>query len=128
MITTEENAECWIDQFDALLMVNTPSTGGRRIIPLLPAVYGGRIVTFGFQYMSADDIPKSLPFRAKMARAFLLGRAARLDQRRCDHGRQRPQRGRVPAQPGPCPARRARVPADRGGSWARRRSPATTRV
>lgn len=73
MITTEENAECWNDQFDALLMVNTPSTGGRRIIPLMPAVYGGRIITFGFQYMSGDDIPKSLPFRAKMARAFLWG-------------------------------------------------------
>ncbi len=73
MITTEENAECWNDQFDALLMVNTPSTGGRRIIPLMPAVYGGRIITFGFQYMSGDDIPKSLPFRAKMGRAFLWG-------------------------------------------------------
>jgi len=73
MITTEENAECWNDQFDALLMVNTPSTGGRRIIPLMPAVYGGRIITFGFQYMAGDDIVKSLPFRAKMARAFLWG-------------------------------------------------------
>lgn len=73
MITTEENAECWNDQFDALLMVNTPSTGGRRIIPLMPAVYGGRIITFGFQYMAGDDIAKSLPFRAKMARAFLWG-------------------------------------------------------
>jgi hypothetical protein len=73
MITTEENAECWNDQFDALLMVNTPSTGGRRIIPLMPAVYGGRLITFGFQYMSGDDIPKVLPFRAKMARAFLWG-------------------------------------------------------
>ncbi len=73
MITTEENAECWNDQFDALLMVNTPSTGDRRIIPLMPVVYGGRIITFGFQYMSGDDIPKSLPFRAKMARAFLWG-------------------------------------------------------
>jgi hypothetical protein len=73
MITTEENAECWDDQFDALLMVNTPSTGDRRIIPLMPSVYGGRIITFGFQYMSGDDIPKSLPFRAKMGRAFLWG-------------------------------------------------------
>jgi hypothetical protein len=73
IITTEENAECWNDQFDALLMVNTPSASGRRIIPLMPAVYGGRIITFGFQYLMADDIVKSLPFRAKMARAFLWG-------------------------------------------------------
>ncbi len=73
ILTTEENAECWNDQFDALLMVNTPAASGQRIIPLMPTVYGGRIVTFGFQYMADDDIRRSLPFRAKMARAFLWG-------------------------------------------------------
>jgi len=73
ILTTEENAECWNDQFDALLMANTPASAGRRIIPLMPAVYGGRIITFGFQYMAGDDIARSLPFRAKMARAFLWG-------------------------------------------------------
>lgn len=73
MLTTEENAECWNDRLDALLMVNTPATGGRRIIPLMPAVYGGRVITFGFQYMDGNDIPQSLPFRAKMVRDFLWG-------------------------------------------------------
>ena len=71
MITTEENAECWIDQFDALLLVNTST--GANIIPLFPAVYSGRTITFGFLYFPKDDLEKSLPFRAKMARCFLWG-------------------------------------------------------
>ncbi len=73
ILTTEENAECWNDQFDALLMVNTPAGGDRRIIPLMPAVYAGRVITFGFQYIAASDISRSLPFRAKMGREFLWG-------------------------------------------------------
>lgn len=72
MITTEESAECWIDQFDALLLVNTPITAGTPI-PLFPAVYSGRTITFGFLYFPADDLERSLPFRAKMARAFVWG-------------------------------------------------------
>jgi hypothetical protein len=44
ILTSEENAECWNDQFDALLLVNTPAADGKRIIPLMPAVYGGRII------------------------------------------------------------------------------------
>ena len=54
-------------------MVNTPAAGNRRPIPLMPTVYAGRVITFGFQYMAADDVSRSLPFRAKMARAFLWG-------------------------------------------------------
>ncbi len=72
MITTEENAECWIDQFDALLLVNT-STSASNIIPLFPAVYSGRAITFGFLYFPKDDLEKSLPFRYKMAQCFLWG-------------------------------------------------------
>ena len=72
MLTTEEDAECWIDQLDALLLVNTP-TSGPRPIPLFPAVYSGRTITFGFQYIAGDDISRSLPWRAKMARAFVWG-------------------------------------------------------
>ena len=72
MITTEEDAECWIDQFDALLLVNTP-TSGPTPIPLFPSVYSGRTITFGFLYIPADDLQKSLPFRVKMARCFLYG-------------------------------------------------------
>ena len=73
MLTTEENAECWIDQLDALLLVNTPTTPAATPIPLFPAVYSGRTITFGFQYLAWDDLQRSLPFRAKMARAFVWG-------------------------------------------------------
>jgi len=72
MITSEEDAECWIDQFDALLLVNTPITAGTPI-PLFPAVYSGRTVVFGFLYFPKDDLERSLPFRAKMARCFVYG-------------------------------------------------------
>jgi hypothetical protein len=72
ILTTEENAECWIDQFDALLLVNTPTDGGTPI-PLFPAVYSDRAVTFGFQYFPKDEPARSLPFRLKMARCFLWG-------------------------------------------------------
>lgn len=72
ILTTEENTECWIDLFDALLLVNTPTTG-QKVIPLFPAVYSGRTITFGFQYIAQDDLQRSLPFRAKMARAFVWG-------------------------------------------------------
>lgn len=71
ILTTEENAECWMDQFDALLLVNTPNWG--RVIPLFPAVYSGRTIPFGFQYFTGDDLARSLPFRFKMARAFTYG-------------------------------------------------------
>ncbi|MCX7018937.1 MAG: DUF6259 domain-containing protein [Candidatus Sumerlaeota bacterium] len=70
-LTTEENAECWLDQFDGLLVVNTPTDG--EPIPLFPAVYSGRALTIGFQYFPPDDIERSLPFRLKMARCFLWG-------------------------------------------------------
>lgn len=70
-LTTEENAECWIDQLDALLMVNTPNWG--RIIPLFPSVYSGRTIVFGYQYFRADDVKMSLGFRLKTAMAFVYG-------------------------------------------------------
>jgi hypothetical protein len=73
MLTTEENIECFIDQFDALLLVNTPCASDRQVIPLFPAVYSGRTITFGFQYIGADDAKLSMPFRAKMAREFTFG-------------------------------------------------------
>lgn len=72
VLTTEENTECWLDQLDALLMVNTPPTRG-KVIPLFPSVYSGRTVLFGFQYLTQDDFTQSLPFRSKMARAFVWG-------------------------------------------------------
>jgi hypothetical protein len=73
ILTTEENAECWDDQFDGMLMVNTPADGGHSIIPLMSAVYADRVITFGFQYPARGDLRTSLPFRAKTARQFLWG-------------------------------------------------------
>lgn len=73
MITTEENIECFIDQFDALLLVNTPCSTDKHVIPLFPAVYSGRTITFGFQYIIPDDLKQGMPFRAKMAQEFTYG-------------------------------------------------------
>lgn len=72
IITTEENAECWIDQFDAQLVVNTPSNEGDPV-PMFPSVYSDRTVTFGFMYYPAAEPGSALSFRLKNARAFLWG-------------------------------------------------------
>jgi hypothetical protein len=71
-LTTEENSECWIDQFDAQLMVNAP-VGRQKLIPLFPLVYSGRALLFGIQYIVEDDIKLSMPFRIKIAREFIWG-------------------------------------------------------
>jgi hypothetical protein len=72
MITSEESTDTWNDQFDALLLVNTPQSDVPTI-PMYPAVWSGRMITFGFQYGCAEDLDRSLPFRSKMARAFIYG-------------------------------------------------------
>ncbi|HOE11044.1 MAG TPA: DUF6259 domain-containing protein [bacterium] len=71
-LTTEENADPWNDLLHAWLMVNTQERGG-EIVPLYPAVYGGRAISFGFQYILGNDLPDRYPFRLKMARAFVFG-------------------------------------------------------
>ncbi len=71
-LTTEENADPWNDQLHAWLMVNTQERGG-ELIPLYPVVYGGRAISFGFQYIHGGDLEKHFPFRLKMARAFVYG-------------------------------------------------------
>ncbi|MEN6357460.1 MAG: DUF6259 domain-containing protein [Armatimonadota bacterium] len=72
VLTTEENIECFIDQFDGLLMINSPSVG-QRLIPLYPSVYSGRTILFGIQYIIDKDVEHSLPFRVKVAREFIWG-------------------------------------------------------
>jgi len=74
LLTTEEFSDPFADLFDAFLMVNTPESGG-EIIPMVPAVYSGQVVEFGFQYLRGPDFTASVPFRAKMARAFCWGSA-----------------------------------------------------
>jgi hypothetical protein len=72
MLTTEECADPWMDLLDAFLVVNTPADLG-ELVPLFPAVYAPHTILFGFQYIVADDLDRSLPFRAKMARNFVWG-------------------------------------------------------
>lgn len=71
ILTTEENAECWIDLFDALLLVNTPMD--QEIIPLFLAVYSGRVINHGFLYFSADEPANAPSFRLKLAQNFIYG-------------------------------------------------------
>jgi hypothetical protein len=72
MITTEENIETWLDQFDAMLLVNTHTQTG-RLIPLFPAVYSDRTILFAYQYLLPDDLERVKPYRAKVAQCFLFG-------------------------------------------------------
>lgn len=71
-LTTEENADPWNDQLQGWLLVNTPKAAG-EIVPLYPAVYGGRAISFGFQYIQGNDFSEKYPFRLKMAQAFVFG-------------------------------------------------------
>ncbi len=72
MLTTEENADPWNDLLHAFLLVNTRANGG-EMVPLYPAVYGGRVISFGFQYINADDFVNRYPLRLKLARALVFG-------------------------------------------------------
>ncbi|MDR2425242.1 MAG: DUF6259 domain-containing protein [Prevotellaceae bacterium] len=53
ILTTEENAECYIDLFDMLLMVNSPIRKS-NLVPLFPLVYSDRVITSAFTYTPAD--------------------------------------------------------------------------
>ncbi|MBR1869882.1 MAG: glycoside hydrolase [Bacteroidales bacterium] len=50
-MTTEENAECYIDLFDMMLVVNSPHGPSVRMIPLFPLVYSDRCIYSGFTYV-----------------------------------------------------------------------------
>ncbi len=50
-MTTEENAECYIDLFDMMLVVNSPHTPTARMVPLFPLIYSDRCVYSGFTYI-----------------------------------------------------------------------------
>lgn len=67
-LTTEENADPWNDQLQAFLMVNTHPRGG-TIVPLYPTVYGGRVVSFGFQYLAGGGYP----LRFQLAQGLTFG-------------------------------------------------------
>ena len=50
-MTTEENAECYIDLFDMMLVVNGPHTPTVHMVPLFPLVYSDRCIYSGFTYI-----------------------------------------------------------------------------
>jgi hypothetical protein len=50
-LTTEENAECYIDLFDMMLIVNTPHSNYQKIVPLFPVVYSDRAIYSGYTYI-----------------------------------------------------------------------------
>ena len=49
-ITTEENAECYLDLFDMFLIVNTPHSPQVRMLPVFPLIYSDRVVYSGLNY------------------------------------------------------------------------------
>ncbi len=53
-LTTEENAECYIDLFDMLLVVNSPHNAWTRMVPLFPLIYSDRCVYSGYTYIPDD--------------------------------------------------------------------------
>lgn len=73
ILITEENAECFIDLFDILLMVNSPQTVDCRLVPLFPLVYSDRVVTNGFLYYPQTEKINSMTFRLKSMLSLLWG-------------------------------------------------------
>jgi len=69
MLTTEDAAEPYSGLLDAYLMCNQTRSD---LIPMYPAVYGGRNLTFG-RYIFPDDAKTSLPFITKVAQMFIFG-------------------------------------------------------
>jgi hypothetical protein len=53
ILTSEENAECYIDLFDMLLIVNSPIRTS-KLVPLFPLVYSDRVITSAFAYTPPD--------------------------------------------------------------------------
>ncbi len=53
ILTSEENAECYIDLFDMLLVVNSPIRTS-KLVPLFPLIYSDRVITSAFAYTPAD--------------------------------------------------------------------------
>lgn len=69
MLTTESNAESYAKYFDAYLMCNSL---GDREAPLFPAVYAGKIQTFG-QYMQRGDWDDLGRMAQRQGRVFTWG-------------------------------------------------------
>lgn len=49
-VTSEENAEPYLDLFDMLLIVNTPHSADVKMLPVFPLIYSDRVVYSGLNY------------------------------------------------------------------------------
>lgn len=61
-MTTEENAEPYIDLFDMMLIVNSPHASYTRMVPLFPLIYSDRCVYSGFTYIPWNIVDGSLRY------------------------------------------------------------------
>lgn len=73
ILITEENAECFIDLFDIMLMVNSPQSIYSKLVPLFPLVYSDRVVVNGFLYYPKTEKINSMTFRLKNTIGLLWG-------------------------------------------------------
>lgn len=71
ILMTEECAECYIDVFDMLLVVNTPHRPDTKCIPLFPLVYSNRANYTGFSYIGKPITDGTL--RYMTAKCLLWG-------------------------------------------------------
>ena len=69
MLTTEDAAEPFADKLDAFLMCNSTRDG---LIPLYPAIYSGRSLTFG-RYIFDGDMADQAAFATKLGQMFIFG-------------------------------------------------------
>ncbi|MCD6359774.1 MAG: hypothetical protein J7M38_02850, partial [Armatimonadetes bacterium] len=69
MLTTESNAEPYAKYFDTYLMCNSM---GNNLVPLFPAVYGGKMLMFG-RYMSSHDWDELSTMAQKQGQLFVWG-------------------------------------------------------
>lgn len=49
-VTSEENAEVYMDLFDMLLIVNTPHSPSVKMLPVFPLIYSDRVLYSGLNY------------------------------------------------------------------------------
>ncbi|WP_255168934.1 DUF6259 domain-containing protein [Natrononativus amylolyticus] len=68
-VTTENNAEPYMDRLAGYLMWNSARDG---LIPLFPAVYGDYCATFGRQFFGCD-LESGAAFRSKVAQCLVFG-------------------------------------------------------
>ena len=70
-MTTEENAEPYMDLFDMMLVVNSPHNAYTTMIPLYPLIYSDRCVYSGYTYIPWRITDGS--FRFMQMRSLLWG-------------------------------------------------------